>query len=390
MIPYYFDNSSTTLVKPPSVAEGVAYAIHNFANAGRAFYDNAMAAGREIYYTRAKIAKLIGIDDPFNVAFTSSFTDGLNLLTASLLEDGASVITTRSEHNSVLRPLYLKKCAVSYLDCDSDGRVRPENFNSTNFRAHAASGTRFMFLNHASNVTGAVSDAQSFRKLCNDAGIALILDVSQTFGHIPVDADCADIFVFTGHKGLFGPQGTGGIIINGSFDLRVARTGGTGDHSFEPLQPMTMPDVFEAGTHNTPGIYGLGKGVDFITETGIDNIRRKESDLTLLFIDELRGIPGIRLYGGVDSTDPGERVPVVSLNIGNISSAELSLYLWEKYEISTRPGVHCAPLLHKHLGTAEQGAVRFSFSYFNTDDEIRYAANALRQASREFGFTKGD
>ena len=385
MIPFYFDNSSTTLIKPPGVADGVAYAIRSFANAGRAFYPGAISAEREVYNTRVKIADLVGVDEPLNVAFTASFTDGLNLLAGSLLEDGEPVITTIAEHNSVLRPLHLRNCTVAYLDSDDHGRVLPESFG-----ACLTPRTRFMFLNHASNVTGSVADARLFRNLCSDAGIILILDVSQTFGHIPVCADLADIFVFTGHKGLFGPQGTGGIIANGHFNFRVARTGGTGEHSFEPLQPCAMPDVFEAGTLNSPGIYGLGKGVDFVAETGVSNIRRKESELTHLFVEEVGGIPGVKLYGGADSPSSGERVPVVSLNIGSIPSAELSLYLWDKHAICTRSGVHCAPLMHKHLGTAEQGTVRFSFSYFNTPDEVRYAADALRHAARSFGFTKGD
>ena len=385
MTPFYFDNSSTTLIKPPGVAEGVAHAIGSFANAGRAFYPGAISAGREVYNTRAKIADLIGIGEPLNVAFTASFTDGLNLLAASLLEDGEHVITTITEHNSVLRPLHLRNCRVSYLDSDPHGRVLPESLG-----ACLTPSTRFMFLNHASNVTGAVADAQLFRNLCRDAGVILILDVSQTLGHIPVYADSADIFVFTGHKGLFGPQGTGGIIANGHFDFRLVRTGGTGENSFEPLQSCAMPDVFEAGTLNSPGIYGLGKGVDFLAETGVNNILRKESELVRIFVKEALGIPGVKLYGGADWPDSGERVPVISLNIGNVPSAELSLYLWDNHAICTRPGIHCAPLLHKHLGTAEQGAVRFSFSYFNTADEVYYAADALRHAARSLGFTEGD
>ena len=381
MTQYYFDNSSTTLTKPQSVTDGVAYAMRSFANAGRAFYSSATDANREIYSTRAKIAELVGIGDPLNVAFASSFTDAFNMLASSLLHEGDAVITTPTEHNSVLRPLYLKNCEVSYLSCDAYGRVMPESFASC-----LDPRTRMMFLNHASNVVGHVADARLFRKLCKDAGITLVLDVSQTLGHIPIDADCADIFVFTGHKGLFGPQGTGGIIVNGDFDFRIARTGGTGDHSFEPLQAQTMPGVFEAGTLNTPGIYGLGKGLDFIAETGIAEIHKHEDALVQLFVEETQGISGIKLYGQLNLSQSGERVPVIALNFGGVSSAEISLYLWDEHQISTRPGIHCAPLLHKHLGTAEQGTVRFSFSWFNTPDEIRYAANALKQTSHRFGF----
>ena len=380
MIPYYFDNSSTTLVKPPCVAEGVAFAINNFANAGRAVYTSATGAEREIFSARNKVAKLAGIGNPLNVAFTSSFTDGFNLLCQSLVNNGDSVITTLNEHNSVLRPLSLRNCNISYLRCDTHGRVLPESFEE-----NLTPQTRFMFLNHASNVTGLVADARHLRKLCSGAGIPLILDISQSFGHVPIDAECADIFVFTGHKGLFGPQGTGGIIVNGSFNFRVARTGGTGSGTFNHLQDPSMPDVFEAGTPNSHGIYGLGKAIDFLNETGLHNIRVKEASLTQAFVEGLRGIPGLKLYGGLHESADEERVPVASLNLGGIPSGEVSLHLWEKYSICTRPGIHCAPLLHTHLGTEEQGTVRFSFSYFNTIDEVQYAANALRLTAAHFG-----
>lgn len=260
MIPYYFDNASTTLIKPPSVAQGVAYAVNNFGNGGRGHYLHAQRAQREIYSARQKIAALVGVAEALNVAFTASFTDGLNMLVTSLLKPGDQVITTLTEHNSVLRPLYLRGCRLLFLECDPAGRVMVEGFTSL-----VTPLTRAVFVNHASNVTGFVAQVRQLCKLCRREGVPLVLDVSQSFGHVPLDEDCADIFVFTGHKGLFGPQGTGGIIVNGDFGLKIARTGGTGSDTFKPLQAEVMPDLFEAGTLNAPGIYGLGKGADFIT-----------------------------------------------------------------------------------------------------------------------------
>ncbi len=373
----YFDNSATTITKPPEVSEGVVYAINNFGNASRSSYDAAMQASREIYNTRAEIANLVGLENPLNVAFTSSSTESLNLVIGSLVKPEDGVITTVTEHNSVLRPLYLKGCQLDFLDCDDQGVLRIEDFEKL-----LRPETRFLVCTHGSNVTGNVTDVQRLYDLCQKNNIIMILDVSQTLGLIPVTVDMADVLCFTGHKGLFGPQGTGGIIVNGTLPFHIVKTGGAGVQSFERFQQKVMPDIFEAGTLNSHGIYGLQKGVQFINQTGIENIHRREKDLTQLFLEGIREIQGIRLYGDFSSSD---RLPVVALNIGNLPASDLSGLLWEKFSIATRAGSHCAPLLHQRFGTVETGIVRFSFSYFNTEEEIEEGIRALHSIARAYG-----
>jgi len=370
----YFDNSATTLIKPPEVAEAVKYAINNFGNSGRSFYDAVLLANREIYKTRLEIVKLTGLDDPLSVAFTSSATESFNLVIGGLVGKGDSVITTVTEHNSVLRPLYLKGCDLSFIDCDDNGKLLLDSFEKL-----IKPSTRFLICTHGSNVTGNVTNAAALYRMCKANNIIMVLDISQTFGAVPVDIDMADIFCFTGHKALYGPQGTGGIIVNGRFDFNIVKTGGSGVNSFDPLQSGEMPDVFEAGTLNAHGIYGLQKGVCFVNETGIDAIHAKETRLMELFLSGVKEIERIRLYGDFSS---GTRLPVISLNIDGLTSTELAERMWLDYGIATRAGSHCAPLLHKRFGTAALGMTRFSFSYFNTVNEIHAGVSALKDISK--------
>ena len=367
----YFDNSATSLKKPAAVSEAVAFAVNNFGNAGRSFHQAVLLANREIYNTRAEIAKLIGHSDPLSVAFTSSATESLNLVVGGLIREGDGVISTVLEHNSVLRPLYLRGCELSFLDCDDYGNLRLDLFEKL-IKPH----TRFMFCTHGSNVTGNITDVAALYEMCKAHGIILILDISQTFGCIDVNVNMADIFCFTGHKSLFGPQGTGGIITNGEFDFEVTKTGGAGTHSFDKTQSKLMPDVFEAGTINSHGLYGLQKGVAFINETGVENIHNKQTGLMKQFYDGIKDFENVIIYGDFS---PENRLPIVSLNIKNITSSELSERLWTEHKIATRPGSHCAPLLHQRLGTAESGIVRFSFSYFNTEEEVAAGVAAARE-----------
>ena len=365
----YFDNSATTLKKPAAVSESVAFGVNNFGNAGRSFHQAVLLANREIYNTRAEIATLIGLSDPLSVAFTSSATESLNLVVGGLVHKGDGVITTVLEHNSVLRPLYLKGCDMSFLQCDDFGKLRLELFEKL-IKPH----TKFMFCTHGSNVTGNITDAAALYELCKARGIILILDISQTFGSAQVNINMADIFCFTGHKSLFGPQGTGGIICSREFDFKITKTGGAGAHSFEKTQSKQMPDVFEAGTLNSHGLYGLQKGVAFINEIGVDNIHSRQTALMKMFYDGIKDLENVMLYGDFSCDN---RLPIVSLNIKNVSSSELSERFWTDYKIATRPGSHCAPLLHERLGTAESGIVRFSFSYFNTEEEIKAGLKAV-------------
>ena len=366
----YFDNSATTVIKPPGVAEAVAHAIGCFGNAGRSFYDAVLFSNREIYNTRMEVAKLIGHCDPLSVAFTSSSTESLNLVIGGLIGKNDSVITTVTEHNSVLRPLHLTGCDLSFMDCDDDGNLLVDSFEIL-----LKPSTRFMICNHGSNVTGNVADVQRLYAMCKAVGVTMILDISQTFGTIPVNIGMADIFCFTGHKGLFGPQGTGGVVVNGGYDFRIVKTGGAGVNSFEAIQSKDMPDIFEVGTMNSHGIYGLQKGVRYINETGVKTIHAKEMRLLKQFYDGVKNFDKIKIYGDFSSEN---RLPVISINISGLTSAELAERLWMEHGIATRAGSHCAPLLHKRLCTADSGMVRFSFSCFNTEDEIQKGVCAIK------------
>ncbi len=370
----YFDNSATTLIKPPQVGEAVKYAVNNFGNAGRSFYGAVLNANREIYNTREEIAKLIGCPDPLNIAFTSSATESLNLVINALIKKTHSVITTVSEHNSLLRPLYLKGCGIRVMDCDEKGNLKTDSFD-----ALVKPDTKFFLCTHGSNVTGNITNVYKLYKLCKERNITMILDVSQTLGSIPVKIDMADIFCFTGHKALFGPQGTGGIITNGKFDFAVVKTGGAGVDSFKRVQSGDMPDIFEVGTLNSHSLYGLQKGVCYVNERGVETIHQEESLLLKLFYQGIKDIKGIKIYGDFDCKD---RLPILSLNLFPLTSSELAQKLWEDYEIATRAGSHCAPLLHKRFGTVNSGMVRFSFCCFNTKKEVYKGIDALKRIAQ--------
>jgi len=376
----YFDNSSTTINKPAKVAENVAYAINHFGNAGRSFHDATVFANREIYNTRAEIAKLIGQDDPLSVAFTSSATEAMNLVIAGLVRRGDSVITTVAEHNSILRPLYLTECDLSFIDCDEHGNLLYGSFEKL-----LKPTTKFLVCTHGSNVTGNITSVQKLYEMCKSYGIIMIVDIAQTFGTAEVSSCMADIFCFTGHKGLLGPQGTGGVIMRENHDFRIIKTGGQGVNSFDALQSKDVPDVFESGTMNSHGIYGLQAGVKFINETGLDKIHEKEIKLLKLFYDGICKLGKIKVYGDFTSFENSKRLPIISLNMDGLTSAELAERLWVKYSIATRSGTHCAPLLHKRFNTADIGMVRFSFSYFNTEQEVSKAVSAMEEILKSMG-----
>jgi len=373
----YFDNSATTLKKPPSVADAVSFAINNFGNAGRSFYEAASLAGREIYATRMEIAKLIGCDEPLRVAFTSSATESLNLVLGGLVRESDHTVTTTLEHNSVLRPLYLTGCNLNFWDCDMLGNLDTEMLERI-----ITPKTRFLICTHGSNVTGNVNDVRTIYEICKTFDITFVLDIAQTFGQIPVDMDMADVFCFTGHKGLYGPQGTGGIVVSERFDSRfdfeITKTGGAGISSFSRFQSKFVPDVFEVGTLNSHSLYGLQKGVTFVNDTEITTIYEKTASLANMFYNGVKTLRNVKIYGDLTATT---RLPVISLNIDGLNSSELAERLYSNYDIATRSGIHCAPLLHKRFGTADIGMVRFSFSYFNTEDEVERSISAMSEIS---------
>lgn len=379
----YFDNGATTLQKPSQVAQAIMQGVHSLGNAGRSFYDPAMEAAREIYRTRQEVARLVELQDPLFVAFTSGATESLNLVLDSLVTPEDHVITTVLEHNSVLRPLYKIGCALSFIPCDETGRLVLDGLQPL-----LRHNTRFLVCTHGSNLTGAITDVVALKRFCENNGLVFVLDVSQTLGHVATYASMADVLCFTGHKALFGPQGTGGIIVNRPLDFKLVKTGGSGSDSFSRHQRLAMPDLFEAGTMNASGLAGLRQGVAYVNEMGIDAIRRQEHRLLSAFLAGVVEIPGVRLYGPTQNGSP-TALPIVALNMGDLPADDVALQLWERWRIATRTGSHCAPLVHRHFGTENQGMVRFSFGLFNTLDEINTALAALKQIAAQGRGTHG-
>lgn len=372
----YLDSSATSFLKPPQVAEAVFRSFNTIGNAGRGAHAPTLNASRLIYDTREKLAALFGTPDPSRIAFTCNATEALNIAIHGAIHPGEHVITTACEHNSVLRPLYLKQkegTELTIIPADKKGRIRYDLLESS-----VKSNTSAIVLTHASNLSGNVTDLAFVSNFAKKHGLLLIVDASQTAGSLPINVVKMgiDILCFTGHKGLFGPQGTGGLYVREGLTLSPLKSGGSGIHSFDRQHPTDMPTALEAGTLNGHGIAGLNAGLDYILSTGVKNIHAKEISLARRFVNGISDISDLKLYGDIDAP---LRTPIISLNIGNMSSASVSDILWEDYEICVRAGAHCAPLMHKTFGTEKQGAVRFSFSCFNTEAEIDTAIRAMHE-----------
>lgn len=376
----YLDNAATTLKKPESVIEAVASAMRSMGNSSRGTHEVSLGTSRTIFDTRIKLAEFFGADDPENVVFTCNSTEALNIAIRGTLSEGDHVITSVLEHNSVLRPLYLmakeKGVSLSFMSSDSKGSIDPEEL-----RELVRPETKAVVITHASNLTGNMTDIRSITELAHECGLLTIVDASQTAGSKKIDVKemGIDILCFTGHKALMGPQGTGGMIIGKDVDVRPFKVGGTGVKSYLTSQPEEYPTRLEAGTMNGHGIAGLNAALDFISSVGIDEIDRKEQELMNRFRDGVINIPGVKIYGDFDAP----RTAIVCLNIGDCGSGQVSDVLAVDYGIATRPGAHCAPLMHKALGTVSQGAVRFSFSYFNTLEEVDQAVKAVEEIAEE-------
>ena len=372
----YLDSSATSFLKPPQVAEAVFRSFNTIGNAGRGAHAPTLNASRLIYDTREKLAALFGTPDPSRIAFTCNATEALNIAIHGAIHPGEHVITTACEHNSVLRPLYLKEkegTELTIIPADKKGRIRYDLLESS-----VKSNTSAIVLTHASNLSGNVTDLAFVSNFAKKHGLLLIVDASQTAGSLPINVVKMgiDILCFTGHKGLFGPQGTGGLYVREGLTLSPLKSGGSGIHSFDRQHPTDMPTALEAGTLNGHGIAGLNAGLDYILSTGVKNIHAKEISLARRFVNGISDISDLKLYGDIDAP---LRTPIISLNLGNMSSASVSDILWEDYEICVRAGAHCAPLMHKTFGTEKQGAVRFSFSCFNTEAEIDAAIQAMHE-----------
>ncbi|MEI8172767.1 MAG: aminotransferase class V-fold PLP-dependent enzyme [Deltaproteobacteria bacterium] len=379
----YFDNAATSWPKP----EETLLAMDRYqriigGSPGRSAHRLSIEAGRIIMEARESLTRLFGTGDPFQIVFTKNATEALNLAIGGLLSPGDHVITSGMEHNSVMRPLRAlesKGCALSVVRCSPQGKLDPADLLPA-----IKSNTKAIVLTHASNVTGTIMPIQEIANIASEHGIIFCVDAAQTAGALPIHVEemNIDLLAFTGHKSLFGLQGTGGLYIRKGLEKKIPPLllGGTGSRSEFEQQPDFMPDRYESGTPNTIGLAGLGAGVDYIIGRGIDNIRAEEMMLTRRFLDGLKSIGGVHNYG------PGDallQIPVVSFNIDGMMPSEVSLLLDEQFGIMSRPGLHCAPAAHRTIGTFPGGTLRFSFGYFNTEEDIDRALEAVRKLSRQ-------
>ena len=376
----YFDNAATTMRKPDCVIEAVTRALGSLGNSGRGVHSGALNASRVIYDARMALAQLFHAESPERIAFTANSTEALNMAIKGVLNPGDHVITTALEHNSVLRPLYEledRGVELTILPADAMGNICYEDFEK-----EIRPNTKVIVTTHGSNLTGNLLDVCAIGSIAKKHGLIYIVDASQTAGVFDIDVQRmhVDILCFTGHKGLLGPQGTGGIYVRDGVEIRPLLSGGSGVQTYLRSHPPQMPTLLEAGTRNGHGIAGLGAAVHYLQETGLDTIRKKEQELMMAFYEAVREIPGITVYGDFRTAN---RCAIVSLNVRDYDSGEVSDALFSEYGIATRPGAHCAPLMHKALGTVEQGAVRFSFSHYNTKEEINTAVSALRELAQE-------
>ena len=373
----YLDNAATTLHKPPQVIEAVVEAMQTLGNAARGAHENSLQASRMIYDTRCALARLFGFSHPERVIFTANATESLNLALNGLFSPGDHVITTDLEHNSVLRPLYrLEDLGIISLDFVPADRMGNPDYSA--FENLIRPNTRAIVTTHASNLTGNLVDLPRVSAIAKSHGLLLVVDASQTAGSIPISMEelGIDLLCFTGHKGLMGPQGTGGLCVSPGVTLRPWKVGGSGVHSYSRTQPEDYPTCLEAGTLNGHGIAGLSAAVNFLLETGVEAIARREQELTFRFYMGVKDIPGVTVYG--DFSRP-RRAAIVALNLGDEDSGQVADALMEDFGIAVRSGAHCAPRMHQALGTRNQGAVRFSFSFFTTEEEIDAAVAALAQ-----------
>lgn len=378
----YLDNAATTLKKPPQVAQAVYDAIENgVGNANRGSHESTLEADSIVFNAREKIARLFGAADPAHVVFTMNITESLNMALKGIVEDGSAVVTTQCEHNSVLRPLYeLERdhgVELRFVPADEQGRV-----NYDDFERLMDDKVKVVVCTNASNLTGNRIDVARVAEIAHRHGAILIVDAAQSAGGMPINMKemGIDVLCFTGHKGLFGPQGTGGLCIRPGIEVKPLVAGGTGIQSYNKEQPKEYPNHLEAGTLNIHGIAGLSAGVDYILENTPEALGEKEGKLARTFYEGVKDIDGVTVYGDFSQE---MRAPIVTLNIRDYDSGEVSDALTQQYDISTRPGAHCAPLMHEALGTVKQGAVRFSFSPFNTEEDVQAAIDAVREIAKE-------
>lgn len=376
----YMDNAATTMRKPKEVVEAVVNAMNSMGNAGRGANEASLSAARVIYETRELLAEFFGAENPKQIVFTNNSTESLNIAIKGILNSKDHVITTMLEHNSVLRPLYEmeeKGIELSIIKSDPKGKISYQEMEEA-----IRSNTKAIICTHGSNLTGNMIDIEKVGKIAKKHGLLFVVDASQTAGVYPIDVQKMniDLLCFTGHKSLLGPQGTGGLYVREGVQVRPLKTGGSGVQTYSKTHPAEMPTALEAGTLNGHGIAGLHAALLYLKEEGIETIREKELEYMWQFYHGVENIPNVKVYGDFETE---KRCPIVTLNIGDYDSSEVSDELLVEYGISTRPGAHCAPLMHEALGTVEQGAVRFSFSHYNTKEEVETAIRAIKELAEE-------
>jgi len=375
----YFDNAATSWPKPEETIKAIEYFSTNIgANPGRSGHSLSIDAGRTLMNAREAIAELFGIDDMLRIIFTKNATEALNLMIFGLIRPGDHVITSSMEHNSVMRPLRSLESSGVELDvvpCSAAGELDPDDVAKA-----VRPSTKAIILTHASNVTGTIMPLEDIGAIARNRGILFCVDAAQTAGAVSLDIEkmCIDLLAFTGHKSLYGPQGTGGLYMAPGLEKLIPplMMGGTGSRSEFEKQPDFLPDKYESGTPNAFGIAGLDAGIRFIRDKGLDHIRNKEIELTARILDGLSGIQGIIIYG---CRDAKEQTPVVSFNVSGMSPSTAAMILDEDFGILSRPGLHCAPSAHKTIGTFPEGTVRFSLGWFNTLGETDCALDAVAQ-----------
>ncbi|MBI2186734.1 MAG: aminotransferase class V-fold PLP-dependent enzyme [Acidobacteria bacterium] len=373
----YFDNAATSWPKPPSVAAAIREQMAGAGgNPGRSGHRLSIAAARVVEETREAVARLFHIDNPSRVAFTTNATHALNVALYGLIRPGDRVVTTSVEHNSVMRPLrHLETTGVcvEVVPCDANGSIDVGRLED-----RLASGARLLVATHASNVAGTILPIGEMAAVARRHGARIVVDAAQTAGTMPIHVAALgiDVLAFTGHKGLFGPTGTGGLYVREGLELPPLVRGGTGSDSAHEVQPDFMPDALESGTLNVAGIAGLGAGVRFLIDVGVEAVQAHERALTTRCVEGLRAMEGIAVYG---PADPVARCGIVSFSVAGASPSEVGLLLDESFGILARTGLHCAPAAHRTLGTFPTGTVRFGFGWFNTAAEVDAAIDAVRQ-----------
>lgn len=376
----YFDNAASSWPKPPAVMEAMNKVLVEYsANPGRGSHKMAVRASRTLFEARKNLAKLFNINNPNHISYTLNATHALNQAIKGFLKAGDHVICSSIEHNSVRRPLeYLKKTInveVSYLATDAKG-----NINLMDIPALIQPNTRLFVCSHSSNLLGTIMPIDKISEILKKHNIKFLVDAAQTAGIIPIDINTMgiDMLAFPGHKGLLGPQGTGGLYSHPSIDLEVFMHGGTGSQSEEIEQPAVRPDRYESGTQNTVGIAGLNEGVKFVLNENVERIHTREWELTQLLMKGLSEINGIKILGPEFGED---KTGITAFNLNHVDSSEVAFILDQSYNIAVRSGYHCTPLAHQSVGTMETGAIRASVSYFTTEQEVDYLIQSVKEIS---------